>query len=1519
MPVPTLPNGDSQGDGDAPADALVRLAVARERELLTGNCLDVLQEAAAVRSSVTGSPVPTRAAWRFAIAHHRRGEFTTALGYCAAADPDAGDVAERALLAATHASVLWAQGSDECRAHADDALRLATESRDATALGHAWAAQALAHALEGDREQNLHAYEKSIEHATAADDHLTAIRARSNLGSLHNETGRHDEALRHLDVACDLAEIHSAGVHGAIAHINRSEALLALGRLDEALVEVGIARDLYRNADSPMICLALLAEADVHRIRGNAVRSAVTYREAVGRAAAVGNAQVLVPALAGLARTTVLDDPAMAMSYAKQSVEQPATVGVAAGVLAAGWISLTTGDRESAGQWADRAISEAGRRQQLPLLADALELRALVRQDTAPALEDLQEALAIWQESGNTPAMEINRVVTARLAGDRAAENAARHGLAALGVHVDAERIAGPMQAIGRADQPEVEIHTLGTFHIVVGGQPVALTSWPSRKSRELVKVLASKRGRPISRDTLADLLWPGILDTGNRLSVALSTARAALDPTKQHPPDRYLVADRQQVHLDLSTVALDVVEFERLAETALRAAQTGERDAVPLLQAAAALYPAPFLADEAAPEWADQARDELQELALQVKHALVNALRNSDDEQSAIPWLLALIAEDPYDEPAHLDLIMALEHAGRHGEARRAHRRYASCMTELGLEPQPLSALLRRAVPVPLNAPFLEQASQQRPTEHSLPEMPSLIGRRRERAELVDLLERHRCVTVTGVGGVGKTRLAVAAAQDVADELTDVWFVDLSATAEHPEQQVMTALGLAEQAGRQPSSALIDHLRARQALLLLDNCEHQLAPVRALVNALLHGCPDLRVLATSIERIGITDERVFALSPLSRINRATGGVEGSEAHELFVRRVRAAEPTFDADPELIAQVCEQCDGLPLAIELAAARCASLGVDGLLAGLDDRLRLLSGPDQNGSRHGSLRAVLDWSHDLLTQREQRLFRDLGVFSGWFDLEAASAVADMDATAAEIADLIGRLADKHLIERRIEAHASQWRMPEIVRGYARERLAASADAEAITSSFVAWALARTADLVDRCRGGAAWREEFDALAPSFHAALDDSTTAPERRLELALALATLEERRGSLSAAREAAETAIALARDTGDAYQLARAALGASLTGMLFGVTQDHRAALLWDALEALGSEDHPLRARVLARLATELYWSAQRDRSLELIDEAVALADRLHDDGTYAHVLSAQHYVTRGAGTLEQRLGLASRAIRHARLGGETQIELASRAAHAVDLLEAGDLPGMEHETADLLAAARQYDHPEFEWYAMTYQLVLALIRGDYHTADRLDAHAMERAREEQEFGIGLLFARVITDRRARSEEDLAQEQLDLAAMARRFPRVIVWRCELLLVDLACGATAEAAGRAKALADEVLAMSRNDAHWLLAATLTAEAVAAMPSAAEEYAAALEEALRPFADDLAIGGRVAAFRGSISHALGLLALARGDRERAVADLEHAVAVHERLGAVPFAERSRAALETARAGA
>jgi non-specific serine/threonine protein kinase len=360
--------------------------------------------------------------------------------------------------------------------------------------------------------------------------------------------------------------------------------------------------------------------------------------------------------------------------------------------------------------------------------------------------------------------------------------------------------------------------------------------------------------------------------------------------------------------------------------------------------------------------------------------------------------------------------------------------------------------------------------------SNHNLPaQLTSFIGREQDLAELGWLLRSSRLVTLTGAGGVGKSRLALQLASRLTDELTDgVWLVELAAVADPAlvSRAVASALAANEQAGRDLIDTLVEGLAARSTLLVLDNCEHLIDACAALTERLLRACPCLRILATSREALGITGEtswRVRSLA-LPEQDGAAGADRplDSEAVRLFAERAAAVSPGFrvtEQTADAVAQVCGRLDGIPLAIELAAARVKLLNVDQIAARLDDRFRLLTGGSRTAlPRHQTLRATIDWSYALLSEQERIVLRRLAVFSSGWTLEAAEAVCAGEAVGPEdVLELLSRLVDKSLVQ--VEGGLvgePRYRFLETLRQYAQDRLLEAGETAAIRERHLDWCL-------------------------------------------------------------------------------------------------------------------------------------------------------------------------------------------------------------------------------------------------------------------------------------------------------------------------------------------------------------------------------------------------------------------------------------------------------------------------
>ena len=360
----------------------------------------------------------------------------------------------------------------------------------------------------------------------------------------------------------------------------------------------------------------------------------------------------------------------------------------------------------------------------------------------------------------------------------------------------------------------------------------------------------------------------------------------------------------------------------------------------------------------------------------------------------------------------------------------------------------------LRRTFPPP-------SALQTPPT--NLPQQTtSFVGREDDLGELRRLLERTRLLTIVGTGGLGKTRLSLQVAAGVLDDFADgAWLVELAPLADPRlvPQAVASVLGVKEEPGRSMADALARYCAERKLLLILDNCEHVLAACAELARHLLQAAPGLKILASSRERLNIGGETTYTLAPLAVPDAAAPStletLMRSEAVQLFVERAVAAQPSFRLTAQNAARVVEICsrlDGIPLAIELAAARIRAVPMDVIAARLDDRFRLLSSGDRAAlPRQQTLRALIDWSYDLLSEAERTLFRRLCVFAGGFTLEAAETVTPDDRfEAADVLDLLAHLVEKSLVV--LDATGERYHMLETVRQYAAARLEAAGEAAA-----------------------------------------------------------------------------------------------------------------------------------------------------------------------------------------------------------------------------------------------------------------------------------------------------------------------------------------------------------------------------------------------------------------------------------------------------------------------------------
>jgi DNA-binding SARP family transcriptional activator len=631
---------------------------------------------------------PAGLLWRTAMVHYHRAEYRAALDVCGRpAAPGAPD-SDLARVAACRSSAEAMLGLDlAAAASAATALEHARRDRSDEALATAHIAVAL---TSYGARRDVHLAE-ALAAAERAGDSMTMSRVLTNQADGLLREARYAQA---VDVAARAVRLAERGCHSgrfAVALANAGEALLRLGRFDEAALHFERLVVISRRAGLNRAAMGLAGHAELHRLRGRTAQSRSLFEEAVELARETGDTQVLVNALVGLAR--VLTDGGLdleaAAAAADEAVRVAPTLLVPRAMVAQGRAALARGDLAAARERMAAAVDAARASRRVDALAEALELAASLATDNGESRAALREAEAIWREAGAVPAADQLLVRLGRLPGadgaQRSAAKSAAERLGAMGVMV------GGGTAGSGGDGMGVTVRVLGPFEVVVGGSPVPLAAWRSRQARSLLKILVARRGSPVARAELSELLWPDddADRTGHRLSVLLSIIRTVLDPAKRWPTDHYVRADIVGISLDVRQVAVDVEELIRDAAHAEQLRRAGDLDgARQILSDVDAMYRGDAFADEPYEDWAHRLREEARAVWLRALRTLAGLARAAGEVDLAVTSLVRLLAADPYDEPAHRALVRVLATAGRHGEAHRAFTRWAEAMKSIDAPP---------------------------------------------------------------------------------------------------------------------------------------------------------------------------------------------------------------------------------------------------------------------------------------------------------------------------------------------------------------------------------------------------------------------------------------------------------------------------------------------------------------------------------------------------------------------------------------------------------------------------------------------------------------------------------------------------------------------------------------------------------------------------------------------------------------------------------------------------------------
>jgi predicted ATPase/DNA-binding SARP family transcriptional activator len=874
-----------------------------------------------------------------------------------------------------------------------------------------------------------------------------------------------------------------------------------------------------------------------------------------------------------------------------------------------------------------------------------------------------------------------------------------------------------------------LEIRLLGPIEVLVCGRPANVSGG---KRQGLLAVLALRRGRVVGVDSLIDALWGDDLPAAPRNAVQHHVARlrAALgQETIVASPDGY----------ELMDAAVDALRFEELlqdARSALRAGDAGA--AAESVTIALELWRGPALHGLTDTPWFSGEARRLESLRVDALEEQFEAALALGEHREIVTALRAALEENPFRERLWGQLMLALYRSGRQPDALEAfHEARRVLSDELALEPGPELRRLQEAIlahdpaiaPVPV-AP--------RPPGNLPAPSTSFVGREQDVGQVIELLREHRLVTLTGPPGVGKSRLAVEAARLLEAE-ADAWCVDL-AQAGGPYDVVRLVAAAVDARGADPLARAIARLRDGDAILLLDACEPVASEAARVAAAVLAECPDVRVLATSREVLHVPGEARFAVEPLALPDSSD---DVAPAVQLFVDRARAARPRFELTPataETVAEICRLVDGLPLAIELAAARLNALGLAELLLVVERRLALLSDRPAADAGRAALRTLVEWSYDLLHEDEKSLLHEVAVHRGGASLPSLVAVgASRALDEATVTYLLGVLVDKSILSVSFPAEGARYDLLDTVRDYVLERLAETGRLDAARRAhaeyFATLADAAWAEL--RGRDWQTWVRRLDLEHDNLWAALTYARDAHDTGIAARLAsLAwyfTVAER---VTEGRRFVELALAEASDDVPSDRRLDA-----LAGLCFLATEE----LDLDAAIEIGERtlasaapgtDAPQVGFAQATLALAVADAGDIERGATLAEQARATLEGSGDHWAFTVASLLRALIAAAVGDTSTVAAMAADAHRHAKAIGFDAFRIPAMLLDAWVAERQNDSDAATdayRRALDLAGSAGFADHVAF---ALSGLASCALARGDVRHAEELQRRALATAKE---------------------------------------------------------------------------------------------------------------------------------------------------------------------------------------
>lgn len=806
------------------------------------------------------------------------------------------------------------------------------------------------------------------------------------------------------------------------------------------------------------------------------------------------------------------------------------------------------------------------------------------------------------------------------------------------------ERLQLRLARLPHQDTVVLHLQFLGGFHATDNGRAIAALQ--SERMQFLLAYVLLHRHTPLSRQQVAFTFWPDTTDAQARhnLRTLLTRLREALPEM-----DQILAIDAQNIQWRSDAPCTsDIGEFEQALAcgNVRRASELYRGDLLPTCYA----------------DWIANDRERYRVRYIEALAQAVTEAEAQHDFVNALHYAQRTLEADPLREETYCQLMRL--HA-RTGDRVSVRRVFKTCelilQRELGVGPNHATRELYRQLlaaetaPSPIDSPA-------RSARHNLRQpLTSFIGRTHELATVKHLLRTTRLLTMAGVGGSGKTRLALHVAFDtLADYADGVWWVDFASIAQ-PSLVVSTVaatLDVKDAAGQSLLETLTYALQSRHLLLVLDNCEHLISECAVLIRRLLEACPHLTILATSRETINISGEQVWRVPPLHlAMSSELADIEQAEAVQLFAARAMMAWPAFaltQQNATVIAQICRRLDGLPLAIELAAARIKLLSVEQIAAQLADRFSLLTTNDRAMlPRHQTLRATIDWSYQLLDETESTLLRALAVFAGGFTIEAAEAVSG----SPNVLDLLARLVDKSLVvvDAERESEGVRYRLLETISEYAHQELTRTGDEQAAHTRHLHFYL-KLAEQMESSLEGAHQLQSLDRLEvehDNLRAALDFALRHdPEQALKLVGALWLFWFLHGYFDEGRNAVGQAVSVSAATMVSAVARAKALCAAASFALFQAdyaTAQHLSDESLALSRAVGYTRGILVS--LHHLGGTALSEGLYQRAVELLNEGLVLARQAGDSWSTSTLLEDLANVALSLGDLAQASTLIEEAL----------------------------------------------------------------------------------------------------------------------------------------------------------------------------------------------------------------------------------------------------------------------------